>query len=410
MGGFSRVRAVAVSAAGALVASVLLAVAPTAAHADHDGDASVLISGTARVGKTLTAEASGWTGEPEPSYQWLANDTPISGATKSTLTLKAAQRGTRISVTASGSEHSATSTSTSLVASGVLKRATPKLVGKAAVGSRLRAKPGSWTKGTKFTYTWYAGGKRISGAKKSTLKLKSAQLGKRISVRVTGKKAGYTTVSKKSASTAKASKFAKPKIIGAKRVGMTVKVVPGTWTKGTKFSYQWYADGKKIKKGKKTTLKVTRSLAGRSLSVTVTGKKRGYTTVSKTVKLRLAGRTIEIDLSKQRLYLHRGGKVVSTYLVSTGKPGTRTHTGVYRIRAKLRLQNMGNPNLSLYPHYYTRNVPWVMYFNGNQAIHGAYWHNNFGHVMSHGCVNLPVKAAKRVYKWAKMGTTVWVHR
>lgn len=132
----------------------------------------------------------------------------------------------------------------------------------------------------------------------------------------------------------------------------------------------------------------------------VTEEKPAVTTVS---------RAVEVDLSQQRAYLRENGKVIDSFLVSTGRPGHETHTGTFRIVAKLTKQNMGNPDLSQAPNYYTKDVPWVMYFNGDQALHGAYWHHNFGHVMSHGCVNLPVNVAKRVFEWAPVGTTVWVH-
>jgi beta-glucosidase-like glycosyl hydrolase len=72
-----------------------------------------------------------------------------------------------------------------------LKSATPKIKGTAKVGKTLKVTKGSWTAGAKFTYRWYAGGKAIKGATKASLKLKAAQKGKKITVRVTGKLAGY---------------------------------------------------------------------------------------------------------------------------------------------------------------------------------------------------------------------------
>ncbi len=70
---------------------------------------------------------------------------------------------------------------------------------------------------------------------------------------------------------------------------------------------------------------------------------------------------------------------------------------------------MGNPDLTKAPNYYTPNVPNISYFDGDEALHGAYWHHNFGHRMSHGCVNMPLDAAALVYDWAPIGTEVWVH-
>ena len=60
--------------------------------------------------------------------------------------------------------------------------------------------------------------------------------------------------------------------------------------------------------------------------------------------------------------------------------------------------------------YNIYDVPWVMYFAaGGYAIHGVYWHNNFGVPMSHGCVGLPVGAAAYIYSWAPIGTMVSIH-
>lgn len=120
-------------------------------------------------------------------------------------------------------------------------------------------------------------------------------------------------------------------------------------------------------------------------------------------------RRIEVNLSQQRAYLYENDAVVQSWYISSGLPGHDTDTGHYRIYAQLRSQNMGNPDLTKAPNYYTPNVPYVSYYNGDEALHGAYWHNNFGNRMSHGCVNMPIGAAQFVYGWAPIGTEVWVH-
>jgi lipoprotein-anchoring transpeptidase ErfK/SrfK len=56
--------------------------------------------------------------------------------------------------------------------------------------------------------------------------------------------------------------------------------------------------------------------------------------------------------------------------------------------------------------YYTPDVPWTMYFYSGYAIHGAYWHNNWGTPVSHGCVNLPVPEAEWFFYFADVGTPV----
>lgn len=117
-----------------------------------------------------------------------------------------------------------------------------------------------------------------------------------------------------------------------------------------------------------------------------------------------AAKWIEVDLSQQRLYAHQNGQILFTTLISSGRAPYRTPIGRFRIWAKVRRQTMSGPG------YRLPNVQWVMYFAGENAIHGTYWHNNFGHPMSHGCINATNKAAKWLYNWAPYGTIVVVHR
>jgi hypothetical protein len=83
------------------------------------------------------------------------------------------------------------------------KTPSPKITGTAKVGKTLKAKTGAWSPKPKLTYRWYADGKAISGATKASYKLKKAQKGKRITVKITASKAGYNTVTKTSGKTAK---------------------------------------------------------------------------------------------------------------------------------------------------------------------------------------------------------------
>jgi lipoprotein-anchoring transpeptidase ErfK/SrfK len=61
------------------------------------------------------------------------------------------------------------------------------------------------------------------------------------------------------------------------------------------------------------------------------------------------------------------------------------------------------------PGYSVPNVKWNTYFDGGIAFHTAYWHNNFGQPMSHGCVNMREADAKTVYDFLPLGTLVHVH-
>jgi lipoprotein-anchoring transpeptidase ErfK/SrfK len=108
---------------------------------------------------------------------------------------------------------------------------------------------------------------------------------------------------------------------------------------------------------------------------------------------------IEVDLSEQKLFAHEGNNIVYTMLVSAGK-WAPTPTGEFRIWIKLRYTLMHGGNQADGTYYYLPNVPYVMYFYKGYGIHGAYWHNNFGQPMSHGCVNLSIPDAEKLFWWA----------
>ena len=133
----------------------------------------------------------------------------------------------------------------------------------------------------------------------------------------------------------------------------------------------------------------------------------GFSTVTKPDYAPLGaagkGKWIDVDLTRQKLVAYVGGKAVNSSLVSTGVAGKRTPTGTFTIRDHVRSQLMTGPG------YYLPNVPYVMHFYGHDALHGTYWHHNFGHPMSHGCINLPTAFASWLYSWAPNGTKVYIH-
>lgn len=108
---------------------------------------------------------------------------------------------------------------------------------------------------------------------------------------------------------------------------------------------------------------------------------------------------IEIDISEQRLLAHEGDRIVHDFLISGGK-WAPTPQGEFRIWIKLRYSKMSGGSKEDNTYYYLPNVPYVMYFYGGYGIHGAYWHNNFGTPMSHGCVNLSIPDAGVLFAWA----------
>ena len=117
---------------------------------------------------------------------------------------------------------------------------------------------------------------------------------------------------------------------------------------------------------------------------------------------------IDINLSSYLLTAYEGSNVVlQTYIVD-GAAEYPTVTGEFSIYWKLDSQTMSGYNVDG-SRYETEDVPWVMYFYADFAIHGAYWRSSFGYSGSHGCVNTPVGDAAWLYSWAPYGTRVVVH-
>ena len=118
---------------------------------------------------------------------------------------------------------------------------------------------------------------------------------------------------------------------------------------------------------------------------------------------------VDVNLTTQNMIAFEGQTPVFSSKISSGIPRHPTVLGIYRIYAKYKATKMeGGQGTAEY--YYLPNVPYTMYFYSGYALHGAYWHNNFGQPMSHGCVNLPVDASKWMYDWAPIGTMVVTHR
>lgn len=140
----------------------------------------------------------------------------------------------------------------------------------------------------------------------------------------------------------------------------------------------------------------------------------------------LGPKRIEVSIAEQRLRAYEGNTLVLDTFVSTGLEPNDTETGRFRIRYKVPTEDMrgatdtegnvvwvvgdgGNAPAGSIP-YGVSDVPNVMYVNLDaEALHGAYWHNNFGQKMSHGCINLPLEVASFLYGWAPLGTPVTVY-
>ncbi|MEE4490145.1 hypothetical protein [Streptomyces sp. BE230] len=159
------------------------------------------ITGTVRVGTKLTAAHGTWAPAPTSyAYQWKADGKAVKGATASTYTPTASLLGKKLSVTVTArrtGHTSGTATTTAVkVAAGSAPKASkaPTVSGTAKVGRTLKAAHGTWSPApTSYTYQWYANGKAIKGATKTSLLLKTAVRGKKITVKVTARRTGHTS-------------------------------------------------------------------------------------------------------------------------------------------------------------------------------------------------------------------------
>jgi lipoprotein-anchoring transpeptidase ErfK/SrfK len=118
-------------------------------------------------------------------------------------------------------------------------------------------------------------------------------------------------------------------------------------------------------------------------------------------------RWIDVSLSTQSLVAYEGDTPVFETLVSSGLANHPTVTGQFRIWLRFPAQTMDGTRLGY--DYYLEDVPYVQYFFEDYALHGTYWHSNFGRPMSHGCVNLSTPDAEWLYNFADYGTVVTVH-
>jgi len=133
---------------------------------------------------------------------------------------------------------------------------------------------------------------------------------------------------------------------------------------------------------------------------------------------------IDVCLYEQTLAAYEGERMVYATLISSGLPQWPTVKGLFRIHAKYTLGPMAGREGK--PDYYSlEGVPWSMYFYTDYALHGAYWHDDFGYQHSHGCVNMAPADARWLYDWTtpvvppgasakfasknEPGTWVWVH-
>ena len=125
-------------------------------------------------------------------------------------------------------------------------------------------------------------------------------------------------------------------------------------------------------------------------------------------------KSIIVDRETQMVTAFEGEKLVFSQRCSSGAEGTETPKGEFRTYHKGPAVHMTNQGDALENIYNLPGVPWCSFFTGaGHALHGAYWHNDYGRPRSHGCVNLPSDAAKFLYRWTLPNVPVdaeYIHR
>ncbi|RYP83137.1 hypothetical protein EKO23_20050 [Nocardioides guangzhouensis] len=171
------------------------------------GAPSPVLTGTAKVGNVVTAQLGTWPVGTTFAFDWylVEGDTYIRSTTTGSLRLPASTYRKQVYVAVRGTWNDrytdVWSGNSAPVGAGTLTTSVPRISGTVKVGRTLTAKPGSWTTATRFAYRWFANGTAVKGATARTFTPSRAQAGKRLTVRVTGSKAGYKTAARTSKAT-----------------------------------------------------------------------------------------------------------------------------------------------------------------------------------------------------------------
>lgn len=114
---------------------------------------------------------------------------------------------------------------------------------------------------------------------------------------------------------------------------------------------------------------------------------------------------IKVNIKKQSLEYYLGDKLIDSFLISSGIKGMDTPLGNFKILNKVPSKQYGGIGYN----FYYPNTKWNLHFTSQKYrfyIHGAYWHNNFGKKMSHGCVNVSYADMEPLYSFADVGTKI----
>ena len=258
------------------------------------GTPTIAVDGVPAYGKTLTASTGTWVPTPDRyGYQWKRNGSVIAGATYATYSVRADDVGQRISVVVTGSKPGYVAvpkeSADVTILGATMAGAVPVISGTPQVGRQLSGSVTDWDpNGSSLTYAWFVGG-TLASEGSSNFIVPASAIGKEIVLKVTGRKSGYTPRTIESAPTAPVVAGTltseRPTIRGLARVGQTLVASAGYWApSGVKIAYRWKIGTNVVTgpKGGQSTFIIPRTARGKRITVSVTGRLAGYTTVKKT--------------------------------------------------------------------------------------------------------------------------------
>lgn len=252
-----------------------------------------IVAGKMKLGETLTGSAGSWAPSGVAlSLQWMRNGVPIPSATKPAYRVVAADLGTSLSLSATGSKTGYTSVTRTSAAKSIpveafTTTASPAVSGTLKVGGTLTAAVGTWKPSAALTLQWKRNGVAIPNATGSAYTLLAGDVGAAITVSATGSASGYASVTTTSAATtlraAVLTATPIPKVAGMARVGQRLSVAAGTWAPATvQVALQWKRNGVAIPGATGSGYTVVAADSGTSLTVSATGVKPGFASVTKT--------------------------------------------------------------------------------------------------------------------------------
>jgi Purple acid Phosphatase, N-terminal domain/Calcineurin-like phosphoesterase len=252
------------------------------------------LAATPVVGRAVGVQLAPGTPTAGRSYQWLLDGAAISRARASSYTPAPADAGKQLQVQVTSLGAPVISEAKTVRAAKFRDAWRPGIRGTARVGETLSAVTGRWSPNPTFEYQWLLDGKPINDATYSTHVLTPADVDRKISLRVSAKRAGYETreLTSEAVVVHKGTlNGPAPRISGKPAVGETLHVVRGDWEPDPEFSYLWIVGGRAAAgrtvagravsdRSNGIAYKVRAEDRGKRITVQLTARAPGYETVA----------------------------------------------------------------------------------------------------------------------------------